>query len=315
MIYVLHAYSDANLGDRLLVELTLSRLESLGVRESGRKIVALDEESFGDLGEVVGCGTARRVIGTDVLGAAVRSTGVAATALTRGRVGWGQLGRLLRDAEGLVAVGGGYLRAGSLTEQVGVCINHLPQLFSAARASAPAVYLPQSVGPLRGPVGRVIRSELSRVNQVWVRDDTSMTELALPNSEYMPDLAVLDVADREVVSRPVTDSVVLIARQLDPGHQEYLGRLRDLLERLGEGVVWATQSGGAEEKSDNTFYSQLGVQAEGSTIEVIDRVNPGVVVSVRLHGSIMALARGHPTIHLSYQRKGWSAMRDLGLSK
>ena len=38
-----------------------------------------------------------------------------------------------------------------------------------------------------------------------------------------------------------------------------------------------------------------------------------IVVSTRLHGSLAALLAGFPSIHLSYERKGWGAFEDLGL--
>jgi len=39
-----------------------------------------------------------------------------------------------------------------------------------------------------------------------------------------------------------------------------------------------------------------------------------VVVAVRLHAALMALAAGHYVIHLAYERKGFGAYDDLGLS-
>lgn len=221
------------------------------------------------------------------------------------------------DISGFVAVGGGYLRAGDIVEQIGVSLNHLPQLELAARHPAPAVYLPQSIGPLAGLVGRRIQRSLERVQRLWLRDDTSMKEVRASRRERVPDLAVLDLADRGVEPvAPRTDTVVLIARELDRGRPHYVTRLRMLADRLGARSVWATQATGASEKSDAAFYDQLGVVPAGSTLEVIGGPEaPAAVVSVRLHGALMSIAAGHPTIHLSYQRKGWTAMRDLGLTE
>ena len=66
MIAVLHAYSDVNLGDRLLVELTVARLIRLGIGPDDLTIVALDPDSFDGLGRVVGFGTAGRAVSADV---------------------------------------------------------------------------------------------------------------------------------------------------------------------------------------------------------------------------------------------------------
>jgi polysaccharide pyruvyl transferase WcaK-like protein len=41
----------------------------------------------------------------------------------------------------------------------------------------------------------------------------------------------------------------------------------------------------------------------------------GVAISVRLHGALQAINAGIPTIHLSYERKGYGAYTDLGIKK
>ncbi len=313
VLAVIHAYSDVNLGDRLLVELTLARLEQLGFGKDDCTIVALDGASFHDLGTAVRVGTPRRAVGPELISTGMSSIGGTASAFTGSRIGWGALHRLVKQVDGFVAVGGGYLRAGDAMEQAGVMVNHYPQLAAAARSGAPTCYLPQSVGPLRGAVGRLIRKELSKIDQVWLRDDTSVSELGLENASRCPDLAVLEVADRfRGASRP-SGRPVLIARELDSSRPDYVRRLLDLARQIGDEVAWAVQTGGAAEKSDANFYEALGVEPDGSTDEVLRSVRPAAVVSVRLHGSIMALAAGYPTIHLTYQRKGWSAMHDLGL--
>ncbi len=313
MIAVVHAYSDVNLGDRLLVELTVARLARLGLTADDLTIVALDPHSFDGLGRVVGFGTAGRAVSPDVAVAGLRSAGTLA-ATTLGRP-LGAAGAVFAEADGFVGVGGGYLRAGTPVEQVGVLINHVPQLHAAGRSSAPACYLPQSIGPLNGPVGSLLRRSLRSIDKVWLRDDTSIAEVDLPNCERMPDLAVLDVADTGVNPAEVSDTILLVARELGPDRPDYLAKLRSLADRLGDSARWAVQAEGATEKSDAQFYRTLGVDAVGGTSAALTSERPAVVVSVRLHGSIMSIAAGHPTIHLSYQRKGWAAMADLGLSE
>lgn len=46
-----------------------------------------------------------------------------------------------------------------------------------------------------------------------------------------------------------------------------------------------------------------------------DPQNRGVVISVRLHGSLQSMISGCPSIHLSYERKGFGAFSDLGVSE
>ena len=315
MIHLLHAYSDVNLGDRLLVELSLRRLERAGVPASRVTIVALDPESFRDLSVVRGTGTIRGTVSPAVVRAAAASAGTALRGVSKGRLGWGALGEELRSSDGLVGVGGGYLRSGSATEQVGVAINHLPQLMTAARSGLPTFYLPQSIGPLRGPTGRLLRGLLARLDRVCLRDDTSMSEVATPNCRRVPDLAVLEIADNGTAPLGSDDGVMLIGRDLPGAGSSHRERLRALAASLGADAYWAVQAEGASEKSDGAFYASAGLQSRGSTATLLAHTPPAVTVSVRLHGSLMALAAGIPTIHLSYQRKGWAAMRDLGLGE
>ena len=39
------------------------------------------------------------------------------------------------------------------------------------------------------------------------------------------------------------------------------------------------------------------------------------MISVRLHGSLQSILAGVPSIHLSYERKGWGAYQDLGIEQ
>ncbi len=82
----------------------------------------------------------------------------------------GALGRDLAACESVVAVGGGYFRAVDATSSIGTVLNHLPQLMAAGRSGVPSLYLPQSIGPLKGPVGARGASRPRRVDAVCVRD-------------------------------------------------------------------------------------------------------------------------------------------------
>ena len=60
-------------------------------------------------------------------------------------------------------------------------------------------------------------------------------------------------------------------------------------------------------------YQRLGLTAGGSLVDLLAARELSVVVSVRLHGALMALAAGVPAVHLAYDRKGPAAFADLGL--
>lgn len=311
MIAVLHAYSRTNAGDGLLVDLTLDRLARAGVRSGGVAVVALDPHSFDDLPSVFGTGSADRRASAATLGSAVSAAVV--TAL--GERAPGDTVRALRAADAYVAVGGGYLRAGSRTNKLGTAINHLPQLTIAARSGKPSIYLPQSVGPLTGWVGARVRRALSEVTEVHVRDNRSAQELHGANVHRTPDLAVLAVAERygQIQDRAGRDGAPIVIGRALPNAPDFAVRLHALHGRLAN-AAWAVQAEGAEAKSDRTFYAAHGIAPTGTLGELL-AARSGPVVSVRLHGAIQAILAGVPAIHLGYERKSWGAYADLGLDR
>ncbi len=313
-VAVVHAYSRVNRGDGLLVDLTLERLARAGVGVGSCVVCALDPASFADLPRTVGVGTAGRAADRDAVAAAGRGVAVAAGAV-HPALARTAAARALADAEAFVAVGGGYLRTGSRVNAVGTALNHLPQLLAVTRSGRPSLYLPQSVGPLEGPVGRVVARSLGRVGSLHVRDDRSVATLdGMVAVTRTPDLAVLDLAER-LVDRAQDGGggpTLLIGRAL-PGADRFGERLLDLAGRLGD-VSWAVQAEGSTAKSDRTFYAALGVPVAGRTADLLERREWGAVVSVRLHGALEALLAGVPAIHLGYERKSWGAYEDLGLA-
>lgn len=317
LIAILHAYSAANIGDGRLVSLTVDRIRSVSENRPELSIVSLDDSSFHEFGRVVGTGLAGQapgVVMARAISSSVRNSVAASLAWRRFD---GQLGASLRDASAFVAVGGGYLRAKTPREQVGTFVNHVPQLMIASRSTAPSIYLPQSIGPLTGPTGRMVRRALGGIDTVVVRDDVSKAELAYLGERVvrMPDLVVLEVADKWPGPAAATSAVVLIGRQLSTAPPSYASRLQQLPLAIGGEVHWAVQAGGSVEKSDETFYRSMGMVPSGPTEMVVGSHRPAAVVSVRLHGALVSLVGGTPAIHIAYERKGLSAMQDLGLGE
>jgi polysaccharide pyruvyl transferase WcaK-like protein len=314
MIGVLHAYSRSNAGDGLLVDLTLERLGRLGVAPADVVLVALDPGSFAEVPHRARMGVPGRGPRWDLVPAAARAAVLAGSAVAGHPAG--SLGRRLARCDGLVAVGGGYLRAVDLTSSLGAGLNHLAQLVAAGRAPAPSLYMPQSIGPLRGPVGRAVARALRRVDAVCVRDGWSATELdGLAGLHRVPDLAVLDLSERWDDAEPPRRGgrVGFVVRRV--GHAGgYEDAVRGVAAELGDRAVWAVQTAGDRTKSDAVHYGRLGVAAGGSLGDLLAAGDLSVVVSVRLHGALMALAAGVPAVHLAYDRKGPAAFDDLGLA-
>jgi polysaccharide pyruvyl transferase WcaK-like protein len=317
MVALIHAYSRRNAGDGLLVDLSLEYLRRGGVRTEECEVFALDAESFADLPNVHQVGVPGRRPSPGMIPAGAQLVASGLEGATRRRVRLGRLADVLARAEAIVAVGGGYLRTGNHVSSLGTLLNHVPQLAAASRSNAPTLYLPQSIGPLRGPVGSLVTRLLQRIDLVCVRDDRSRDELRtqVPAIRY-PDLAVLQLGEQFDGPTPTdrhAGTVVLVGRELT-NSKAYEERLLALAGRL-EGVVWAVQAEGIGTKSDLSLYQRLGVSSKGRLVDVLERELPGVVVSTRLHGAIQSLLKGVPAVHLGYERKSWGAYEDLGLSE
>jgi len=317
MIVVTHAFSRRNAGDSLLINLTLSHLERAGFQPSECCVLALDADSFRDLPCVRQVPSEPwRKLSLRALSGVGQLAIAGLTLVSRGSLRLGEIADIIASAQGIVATGGGYLRAGTPVPAMGSLLNHVPQLALSAQSRAPTVYLPQSIGPLTGPVGGVIGRLLSKVDLVCLRDDESFREVGRYAAvERLPDLAVMQLADslKHLHPNDGGEDVVLVARDLG-GDAGYEGRLRALVELLGP-VKWAVQADAVGKKSDRRFYESLRVRAGGSVSETLDGAHAGTVVSVRLHGALQALLAGWPAIHLSYERKGWGAYQDLGLER
>lgn len=303
-VVVLHAYSRANRGDALLVDLTIARLERQGLERSSITVVALDTESFREDGyQLIQFGTPTRRPGSRSL-RSLASLG--ATWVDRG------LHRRIGTPSALFGVGGGYLVGGGVVPDAGMLINHLAQLRFASQTDAPACYLPTGVQDLSGPVGRVVLEQFAGVDLVMARDDDSARELGeVTRTERVPDLAVLELADQPSPQRSTGRKIMVLARELgrDPDYLARLGRLRRLLPD----AIWGVQVEGVGSKSDRRFYRSLGLNDPVGAEEVIRSGQLGAVISVRLHGALDSIGHGIPAIHLGYGRKSSGAYGDLGL--
>ena len=312
MIVVAHAFSRQNAGDGLLVDLTIERLERIGIPADECVVVALDPESFDDLPLVA------RAPGdpfNKVSGRALRSlAGLVRMSFPPGHRPWRSLESLWNRADGIVAVGGGYLHSDGLVRAGGTLVNHIPQILLSSRSSAPIVYLPQSIGPLVGRVGRWVGDHLADADLVCVRDDRSLQDVrAYASPQRIPDLAILELANAFSSIEPRNgDSVVVVPRRLS-GSASYEARLRSLLLAT-EAPTLAVQADVPGPKSDRRFIEQLGGESADRLEDVIVAREGGVVISVRLHGALQALLSGWPAIHLAYDRKGFGAFEDLGIS-
>ncbi|RQQ47554.1 polysaccharide pyruvyl transferase family protein [Burkholderia stagnalis] len=325
-VVLLHAYSRRNSGDGLLVDLSIELLREAFGADTRTTIVAADPDSFADAGCTLGAPVlAQRGIASRIA-AAARGWLTARTPAA--------LAPVLADADLIVGVGGGYLRARTIAQALRLEVGHLLQLRAARASGKPAVYLPQSIGPAR--IGLPIASRAWRARlaallgwctTVFVRDERSLAMLSgNANTLRAPDLAVLAFATRHPrpavaprVNAPVRH-VALVLRAAPSWSRAQCTRYRRAIDRLvarieaRSRITFALQSTGRG-NDDTAFYRRLGIAHPLPSLRrVLAEDPPDFVVSVRLHGALESILAGVPAFHLSYERKGFGAYADLGLN-
>ncbi|KWO48007.1 polysaccharide pyruvyl transferase [Burkholderia sp. MSMB1459WGS] len=323
-VALLHAYSARNSGDGLLVDLSVALLRDAFGPDTHVSVVAADPASFPGHPDVqpapvLAASGARRLLGA------------AMTALPVGvNPALARLHALLRRADLIVGVGGGYLRARNALEALKLEAGHLVQMRAARAARKPTVYLPQSIGPAaENPLlTEHLTSLLGGFDTVFVRDDRSAALLAEHgNTRRAPDLAVLEFAHRasdlrdRVRSAASTPAHVALVLRRPPAWSDaqcarYHASTAELIERLRTccRVTFAVQSTGRG-NDDAAYYRERGFDGTRTLKDVLADDTPDAVVSVRLHGALEAILHGVPAYHLSYERKGFGAYADLGIGR
>lgn len=315
MALITHAYSRNNSGDGLLVDLAVDTVEKSAEKMKLSRVIVCDGDSFNGYlaSEISRINIDQKSKITKT--AAILSTIIKLLLFSDEKL----LPKSARadafEADAIFAVGGGYLRAGRTSEALKMLISHGPQLKYAAKTSKKTIYLPQSIGPLRGPIGKLIKHWLKSIDIIFLRDDISPREVTSKNTKRVPDMAIQELASTLSQRKPqaiATPPVYLIARDLHGG-AKYRGEILRLLATIPsiEPLIQSTGRG----NDDRTFYKTLGINKELRTVQEATNNNPGIVISVRLHGAIQSLINNCPTIHLSYERKGFAAYKDLGLEQ
>lgn len=325
-VLVLHAYSSRNRGDGLLVDETIELAREAYGHGVEIRVLAMDAESF----------DARQ--GYEVIQLPVTAPGTVAkiSALKNiifspGSLGFGhrELERWVDEKPSqsvIVAVGGGYMRSTNLVQSIKFFLAHGLQLRFASRRKCRSVYLSQSIGPFRCSVGRWLRIAAPKVTTLVARDDRSVHELGGSASVVrLPDLAVLRISQSLASIGPrgekselsMVDKFVLVLRDLEGNstrREKYYGLCRSLISTLGtDRVVLAIQSVGRG-NDDAAFYKRMNFGPKVMPIgDALAQYQDAVVISVRLHGALQSIISGFPTVHLSYERKGFGAYEDLGI--
>jgi polysaccharide pyruvyl transferase WcaK-like protein len=288
-VLVSHAYSADNAGDGLLVDETIALVrEALG-SDVSITLLAARPETF------------------RYLDIPVYPTVPTARGYDR------RLRETLRSIDSfdmVVAVGGGYLRAGTLIEAIKAILTHGPQLWATARTRVPSVYLPQSVGPVRGPLRRVLRAVLAKMDSVHLRDDRSVQQFGTLNSHRTPDLATSRVMGGRLPGQVPSSIPVISIRHVHGKINPSIFALAAAIAPY-DGYVQSITGGNDDRPAAATLNPTATL--ERATLMTAGGT-PRVVVAVRLHAALMALAAGHYVVHLAYERKGFGAFEDLELA-
>lgn len=143
-----------------------------------------------------------------------------------------------------------------------------------------------------------------------LRDDRSVAEMALPNARRASDMAIVPIVEKQDLWRGDVDGpVVITARRVNGVLPAGVIQLASLLGDY-DMYVQSTVSG----NDDNDTVTELSPRAVLSRDRFYRSEDPArVVIAVRLHAALMALAAGNFVIHLAYERKGFAAFEDLGL--
>ncbi|MEJ1178642.1 MULTISPECIES: polysaccharide pyruvyl transferase family protein [unclassified Pseudarthrobacter] len=289
-VLVLHAYSADNLGDGLLVRESLDLIRLACGETAEVTVAASHPQTF-------------KNISAHVVDSQPRRRGYDA-AYIRTLLN-------VKEFDLVVGVGGGYMRAGTPVEAAKSLLVHGPQLWAAARHAAKSVYLPQSIGPVKYGLKGLVASRLRKLGVVMLRDDRSMEEFRSISPTRMPDLAAGEIEGPPSQKTP-SEIPVLSVREVRGSVPPRLYNLAARLETF-DGYIQSTSGGNNDRPATATFNTRRIIDRNELLMDA-DR-NVRVVVAVRLHAALMALRAGHYVVHLAYERKGFGAFDDLGLSE
>lgn len=286
---IIHGFSAKNLGDGLLVEESIDMIRSAFGHDAEITLATHYPETF------------------DITGIKHLRSGPSKKGYSSSYI------RTLfkvNNFDLVIAVGGGYMRFGYPMEATKTALVHLPQLVASSVTKTPTVYLPQSIGPLRGGTRPIVRGLLKNIDKIYLRDERSIEELKLNNAVRFPDLAALDInrdASRNFLN--VDETPILQVRAIRGKVPSGIYTVQEMLDKF-DSYVQSSTGGNNDIPATETLNSERIVSRE----ELLKKnCMPRVVVAMRLHAALMALRAGHYVIHLSYERKGFGAFEDLGL--
>ncbi|WP_374640751.1 polysaccharide pyruvyl transferase family protein [Hydrogenophaga sp.] len=300
-IFLLHAYAAGNSGDRLLVECSIEIAKQFSTEPV--TVVCIDKYSFLHQNHNLPA----RYISIPQFFLELLKT------------------RMAGVSPIFFGVGGGYLRFTSVKEGIKTFLAHSSQLLLslAIHPTSKFIYLPQSVGPFTGVLGKITKLLLKRIDILFVRDEKSLKEItSSSNVVRCPDLVVrkifTSIASHDYRRTKASDSlgsdVGFIFRDLPASKSySYRAKISTLFDTTPNAKLLIQSKGRGN--NDEALYCEMFPGKPIIERQDFERNGSGVIVSVRLHGSLEAILAGVPSVHLAYERKGLSAFSDLGIGQ
>lgn len=216
----------------------------------------------------------------------------------------------LRQIEFGLAVGGGYLRFGSLLESFKANAIHLAQLRKLVRSNIPFGMLPQSIGPanfIPNDLGKILES----ASWLAARDDRTFNLISklAPSANVWrcPDLIALKLVDSP---NKTAGSQIGVIFKKDPFINASV--ISAFLQQRNVEVMIQSDTGGKNKDSEVT--KRFTAIKQRSAHIALESGEIGAVISMRLHGALASISRGIPAIHIATERKGYGVFEDLGLT-
>ncbi|BFT30741.1 hypothetical protein D210916BOD24_19170 [Alteromonas sp. D210916BOD_24] len=321
-IIIQQAYSTKNSGDGLLVDLTVELLNEVLENDEAVEylIFANDKESFTKYTRVFQVDCVDKILYRRVLYSALNAIRIVKYLLIKKKFTYPLFDQNSKESHLIIGVGGGYMRGKNFKESLKCIINNTTQLLWAKSSGIPFIYFPQSIGPFKYKFHEnIVLEGLKYSNSVHVRDDRSLKLCNLETTTRTPDLAVMKFAQNFELANALKKSGgtlnhLLICRDIEANEKtknNYINGLKALKEKYKMEIVLQSTGRGND---DYDFARQyFGEQNLRTLKEALSDGKRYLVTSVRLHGSMETIISGHPSVHLSYERKGFGAYEDLGL--
>ena len=340
-IVLLNGYSSHNVGDWLLCKNSEEIAQSL---HPGQRIIAftMDPRSFEEL-----LGPNVSIYSSPIDPKRLfRSAFTTLVALITGARYGPQHLRDLRNVREAYSVGGGFLQMRSTRETITVILIHVSQLALCRRLQIRVTMLPQSVGPFHGPIARSLARRFMRwFDVVMVREQESLAYLheldpkLAKRAMLVPDLAFWS-STQSIAARNDRDHnlrIGIVIRQwwfpgdADPANAQlqYLRNIVVLIDRLRKrniDVRLIVHSDGPTQRGDDRISTQqvldqlyppipVETVVDLPTIKDVMEHYAGfdVIISSRLHASLLSLLVGVPAIALGYEWKSEGIYKAFGL--